>query len=230
MACQSANPVQDSARYRLPLCMLILGALAVSFAPIFPKMAMNVSTVEPIATAFWRTSLAFPILGFAWIFARLLRRETPPRQPRKSMSSAWLLLPGLIFGLDLLTWHMSFEYTTAANATLLANLEVVLVGLVSWLVLKEHLRWPFAAGAALGLGGVALLMWAGPKNPGGTSPVAGALRGYGRFWGGTPSIILSIILSIVLSIVSPCWGVACGSAPRAGQPQCRAGGVRKLYF
>ncbi|MCH2134319.1 MAG: DMT family transporter [Phycisphaerales bacterium] len=157
---------------RLPLLALVGGALAVAFAPIFPKMAMTVSDTGPIATAFWRLALAFPVLLVAWL---ILRGRTSRPTPSKPMPLFWLFLPGIIFGFDLVTWHLSFPLTTAANATLLANLEVVLVGIVGWLVLKENLQWPFALGGVLALGGVALLMWSGPPATEGRSPLMGDL-------------------------------------------------------
>ena len=157
---------------RLPLLALVLGALAVAFAPILPKLAMDASSIGPVATGFWRLTLAFPILLLAWLIGT---RFAKPRTNSAPMSRFWLVLPGVIFGFDLLTWHLSFPLTTAANATLLANLEVVLVGLVGWLVLKEHLRWHFAVGAALALGGVVLLILSGPPPMEGRNPLAGDL-------------------------------------------------------
>lgn len=159
---------------RLPLLALVGGALAVAFAPIFPKMAMDASSIGPIATAFWRLTLATPVLFVAWLFASLLQKEKKTDEPQ-SVSIPWLLLPGILFGLDLLTWHLSFPLTTAANATLLANLEVVLVGLVGWLILKERLGWQFGVGGLLALIGVAVLMSSGPDAEEGRNPMMGDL-------------------------------------------------------
>ena len=165
---------------RLPMITLIIGALAVAFAPILPKMAMEASSVGPIATGFWRMCIAFPILLTAWLIF-LPRFESATIRPK--ISPFWLLLPGVIFGFDLLTWHLSFPLTTAANATLLANLEVVLVGLVGWLILKETMGWQFAAGGALALIGVAILMWSGPETVKGRSPLIGDLLAlFTAFW------------------------------------------------
>ncbi|MDG2423120.1 MAG: DMT family transporter [Phycisphaerales bacterium] len=161
---------QNPAKARLALGALVLGALAVAFAAILPKLAMDASSIGPIATAFWRLTLAFPILLTAWLITRSRNKQIASK---KSMSLAWLLLPGILFGFDLLTWHLSFPLTTAANATLLANLEVVLVGFVGWLVLKEHLQWQFPIGAAMALGGVVLLLLTGPHPEEGRSPMAG---------------------------------------------------------
>ncbi|MBG83173.1 MAG: EamA family transporter [Phycisphaerae bacterium] len=159
---------------RLPLLALVGGALAVAFAPIFPKMAMDASAIGPIATAFWRLTLSTPVLFLAWMIAGLSKKERPVADA-KPVSMPWLLLPGILFGLDLLTWHLSFPLTTAANATLLANLEVVLVGIVGWLILKEKLGWQFGVGGLLALAGVALLLSAGPEAEEGRNPMMGDL-------------------------------------------------------
>ena len=172
MTAQSARP-----SIRWPLTALVLGAVAVAFAPIFPKMAMQSSEIGTIATAFWRLTLAFPILLAVRFFVRDARsdRQASESRLRPRPALPWLMLPGLLFGLDLLTWHLSFPLTTAANATLLANLEVVIVGLVGWLILKERLRWPFPVGGMLALGGVAWLLWSGPATIEGRSPLVGDL-------------------------------------------------------
>lgn len=159
---------------RLPLLALIGGALAVAFAPIFPKMAMDASSIGPIATAFWRLTLATPVLLIAWLLVMRLQDHHASSGHRR-IRTIWLLLPGILFGLDLLTWHLSFPLTTAANATLLANLEVVLVGIVGWLILKERIGWQFGVGGMLALAGVALLLSAGPEAREGRNPLVGDL-------------------------------------------------------
>lgn len=145
-----------------------------AFAPIFPKMAMDASSIGPIATAFWRLTLAAPVLFVVWLTTGQNTRMSAERGD-KHVSLPWLLLPGLLFGLDLLTWHLSFPLTTAANATLLANLEVVLVGFVGWLILKERMGWQFGAGGLLALVGVAILMSSGPETHEGRDPLMGDL-------------------------------------------------------
>ncbi len=170
----------DRSRFQLALGALVLGALAVAFAAILPKQAMAVSSIGPIATAFWRLTLAFPILLTILLIRRPKRK---PTNTARRISLPWLLLPGVIFGFDLLTWHLSFPLTTAANATLLANLEVVLVGIVGWLVLKEHLRWQFPLGGAMALAGVVLLLLSGPDSVEGRNPLAGDLLAiFTAFW------------------------------------------------
>ena len=58
----------------------------------------------------------------------------------------------------MLTWHLSFAWTTAASATLLANLAVVIVGFASWLWLRERFDGRYVLGALLAIGGVLWLV------------------------------------------------------------------------
>ncbi len=139
--------------------MLIGGAIAVAFAPIFAKIAMQDGGVGASASAFWRIFLALPFFLFLQ-----LRQSNPVRLPGgRPLRSAFrfhaiLAVPGIIFALDLAVWHSSFHYTTAASATLLANLQVILVGVVGWIALGERHRPVFGFGALLALIGVALMI------------------------------------------------------------------------
>ena len=45
---------------------------------------------------------------------------------------------GVLFAIDLVAWHYSIAYIGAGLATVLGNLQVVLVGLTAWLVLSER--------------------------------------------------------------------------------------------
>lgn len=134
---------------------LVLGTLGIGFASIFAKLALATGEIGSTAIAFWRTAIAGAVLA-AWWSLRVAPDRGATRPP--PASPWWLLPPGLLFALDLATWHHSFRFTTAAHATLLANLQVVLVGLYGWAVLKERVRPRFVLGATLALGGVVALL------------------------------------------------------------------------
>ncbi len=153
------------------LAPLVAGALAIGFAPIFTKLAMADDGVGPIAAAFWRTFLAGIVLT---LFVAVSRRSHGRPTIRRAAAArrvyvGGLILPGILFALDLATWHVSFQFTTAAHATLLANLQVVFVGLWGWLVMGERLSAAFAVGAALALLGVAGLLGIDPAGTHGAS-------------------------------------------------------------
>lgn len=138
---------------------LILGAVGVAFAPIFARLAVDhdgrgtADMLSPTAVAFWRMALAAPF--FLWPWWRAYRAGRP------GTDLSWtLMLPGLFFALDLGIWHWAFEFTSVANATLEANLAVVVVALVSWLWFKDPLKPLFVVGTALALAGMARLVGA----------------------------------------------------------------------
>jgi drug/metabolite transporter (DMT)-like permease len=135
-------------RYALPI--LLLGAAAIAFAPIFVRL----SDIGPVAVGFWRLTLALPVL---WALSRRgeAGRNTAPRTPRDFML---LIATGLAFATELTLWHYSIRYTTVANSTLLANAAPVFVALMGWLFLGQRFTPTFLAGLAAAVAGAAILM------------------------------------------------------------------------
>ena len=122
---------------------LIPGALLLSFAPVLVKA----SALHPDLMGFYRM-----LFGMLWLGGHLLLTRAWPR-------GRWLqplpLLAGLAFALDLILWHRSIHYIGPGLATMLANLQVLVVA--GWGFLsgqdKPSARFWFSAGLALaGLG------------------------------------------------------------------------------
>lgn len=155
---------------------MVAGAIFISFAAIFAKKAMQ-ADIGPMASAFWRLVLAIPI--FAVIAMPALRRSVSGSPGAALRWTPLLLLPGLFFGLDLLTWHLAFTYTTAGVSTLLANVSVVFVGIGGWLLLKERLDWRWAAGAAFALAGITGLALMSQPGTGAPNPLLGNILSLG---------------------------------------------------
>ena len=134
---------------------LIVGAIAIGFAPVFVRFA-DAAHVEggvgSTASAFFRLALATPFLFW---FARPRRGVTPVPAQRVGWK---ILLPGVFFALDLGVWHVSIRYTTLANATLLPNMAPIFVTLGGWLVWRRRFRGLFLVGMAVALVGTALLV------------------------------------------------------------------------
>ena len=141
---------------------VLAGAVGISFAAIFAKKAMQ-HDVDAMASAFWRLTLSIPI--FACLAMPAIRRGVK--------WTLWLLVPAVCFGLDLLTWHLAFKYTTAGMSTLLANVSAVFVGVGAWWWLKERLDWRWAVGAALAMAGVAGLAFTAAPGSGASNPLLG---------------------------------------------------------
>ncbi len=134
---------------------LVLGAIAIAFAGIFAKGAMNAGYMGALTVGFWRFAFAVPVLLVAMIIIPG-RKKLLPR--KGAMNPVWLLLPGVLFALDIGFWHVALSYTTVATSTLLANVQVFIVGLAGWLLLKERLRGTYLLGLLLAFGGICLLL------------------------------------------------------------------------
>ncbi|MCH2139371.1 MAG: DMT family transporter, partial [Phycisphaerales bacterium] len=63
-----------------------------------------------------------------------------------------------LFALDIGFWHVALTYTTVGTSTLLANVQVFIVGFFGWLLLKERLSGPYLLGLLLAFGGICLLL------------------------------------------------------------------------
>ena len=128
--------------------MLVLGALAIAFAPVLVRL----TTTGPAAAGFWRLALALPMLTVAAVLARPRASAAGGRAP-----PPLTLLAGLFFALDLGFWHYGIKFTTVANATILANLSPVIVTLGAWLILRERPGRRFIAGLVLAMAGTWLI-------------------------------------------------------------------------
>ena len=106
----------------------MLGALVIAFSAILVRLA----EVSPSTAAFFRCVYALPVLALlAWLEdrrygARPLRERLP------------LWIAGIMFAADLTLWHHSIEAVGAGLATVLGNIQVVLVGLLAWVALGER--------------------------------------------------------------------------------------------
>jgi drug/metabolite transporter (DMT)-like permease len=145
----------------LALAALLAGAAGIAFAPIFVK----ISEVGPVATAFWRVLLAFPIL-LAWMEIEG-RRSRKPGRPSGLRELLALFASGLFLGSTFALWHLSLGLTSVANSTLLVNLAPVFVALGAWLFLGQRFGAAFLVGMTAALGGAALLVAGGPSGLGG---------------------------------------------------------------
>jgi drug/metabolite transporter (DMT)-like permease len=126
--------------------LLVVGALAIGFSPIFVRL----SDLGPAATAFWRIFLALPV------FALGVSGEA--RRPTSLRDHLGLALAGFCFAGDLAVWHWSIRLTSVANSTLLANVAPLFVSLISWAALGERFSRGFVGSMAVAFVGVVALM------------------------------------------------------------------------
>ncbi len=139
-----------------PLVVLILGGIAIGFAPIFVRLA----EVGPAAAAFWRMALAVPLL-LAMIRPKAADWRTADRSGLK-----FAALAGLVFACDLSFWHWSIKLTSVANATALANLAPVVVTAFAWLLFQEKPSRTFVLALGMAVGGGLIMAAANPHGEG----------------------------------------------------------------
>jgi drug/metabolite transporter (DMT)-like permease len=111
-----------------PVLAGVLGALVIAFSAILVRLA----DVSPATAAFFRCAYALPPLALlAWIE----RRRYGPRATRDRLLA---IGAGVALGADLVCWHYSIGAVGAGLATVLANVQVVLVGVIAWAALGER--------------------------------------------------------------------------------------------
>src|ERR671934_1084072 len=153
--------------YNRPVLAALSGALAISFSGIL----FRVAHVSPATGAVFRCLYALPVL---WPLARLEDRRYGPR-PLKQRALAWVA--GLFFAVDLIAWHEGIEQVGAGLATVLGNLQVVLVGVLAWAILRERPANRSLAAIPVALAGVVLISGAFENGAYGRNPGLGVAYG-----------------------------------------------------
>jgi drug/metabolite transporter (DMT)-like permease len=145
----------------------VLGAVAIAFSSILVRL----SHASPSTAAIFRCFFALPVLGLlAWL------------EDRRFGARSWaerrvLVVAGVFFAADLILWHTSIEDVGAGLATVLANIQVVLVPLIAWAVLAERPGRRVLAALPIALTGVVLISGVLQHHAYGRAPGRGALFG-----------------------------------------------------
>jgi drug/metabolite transporter (DMT)-like permease len=145
----------------------VLGALVIAFSAILVDLA----DVSPAAAAVFRCAYALPVLGaLAW-------REDR-RLGRRSWRERRLALPaGLLFAVDLIAWHHAIGDVGAGLATVLGNLQVVVVPFLALALLREPVPRRILLALPLVCAGVLLVSGALESGAYGSDPARGVLYG-----------------------------------------------------
>src|SRR3989304_4092459 len=143
--------------------LAVLGIVGISFSAVFVRLA----EVSPATAAFFRAAYALPPLFLLWAMTR--------GGNHRPASMRWMAAgSGLFLALDLTVWHRSIELIGAGLATVLANTQIVFVGLIAWAVPRA--RPPALAFGMIPIvfGGVVLMSGLGRGADYGDDPLAGA--------------------------------------------------------
>ncbi|HXR13607.1 MAG TPA: DMT family transporter [Solirubrobacteraceae bacterium] len=145
------------------------GACLIAFSSILVRL----SHASPSTAAIFRCAYALPVLGaLAWWEDR--RHGARPWRHRRAAIAS-----GVFFAADLIMWHNSIEDVGAGLATVLANVQVVLVPLVAWLLLAERPGRRVLAALPVAAAGVLLISGVLEAHAYGRDPTRGAIFGLG---------------------------------------------------
>ena len=152
---------------RRPVLAALLGACCIAFSGPLVRLA----DVPPSSAALYRCLLALPVL------ALLARREDRllGRLPARTRWTA--ALAGAFFACDLVLWHHTIDAVGAGLATVLGNLQVLVVAVVAWWLLGERPHAGLVAAVPVLLLGVALVSGALGGETYGRDPRLGVLLG-----------------------------------------------------
>ncbi|MDQ6648584.1 MAG: DMT family transporter [Actinomycetota bacterium] len=150
-----------------PVLAGVAGAACIAFSAVLVRLA----AVEPATAAVFRCLYALPVLG---LLMRSEDRRLGPRPRRARLVAAGA---GVFFALDLVIWHHAIAAVGAGLGTVLGNLQVVVVGIVAWVLLGERLSRRLLLAIPLVLAGVTLISGALGGATYGEHPALGVVLG-----------------------------------------------------
>lgn len=150
-----------------PLLVAALGALCIASSGVLVRLADS----SPVTVALYRCLYAVPVL--AAVTYSETRRFGP--LPQRTRNLAWIA--GVFFTIDLVFWHNAIEAVGAGLATVLGNLQVVIVGFAAWALLGERPRRELFAAIPVVLAGVVLISGVVGRGAYGEDPTLGVVYG-----------------------------------------------------
>lgn len=130
-----------------PKLALALGILCISIFPVLIRLQLT----NGLISAFYRMFIASILLLPYIIINR--KFKLPP-----TTVTLLALVSGIVFATDIAIWNIAIQKSSATQATLLANLSPVWVGIGSFLVLKNKPSSNFWIGTAIALMGMVTLV------------------------------------------------------------------------
>ncbi|HPH04059.1 MAG TPA: DMT family transporter [Spirochaetota bacterium] len=123
---------RDGGRWRAsPLVRLAAGGLLIGLSAVFVRLVRDDDPgTGPVAVAFWR-------MLFGGLVLIPLVLKSGRLRPAGLREGSLLFGAALLFACDLTLWHASIHRVGPGLATILGNLQAVVLGLVGWLVFRE---------------------------------------------------------------------------------------------
>lgn len=144
---------------------VLAGAVLLSFAPIFVKLA----AVGPTVAGVWRNLFGgLMLLGLSWVWSRRAGRGGrgdggAGGRLVAGRGRAWrlALLGGVLFALDLTFWHQSVHLVGPGLGTILLSFQALFMAGYGAIFLGERPGWRLMVAAPLGIMGLAILAGVG---------------------------------------------------------------------
>ncbi len=154
---------------RQPLLLAGLGAATISSSPVLVVL----SGASAVSTAFYRSAIALPVL---LALAALEQRKHGRRSLRQRLTAG---TAGVFLAVDLILWTHSIADIGAGVATVLGNLQVLIVAGISWLIWHERPSRAVIIAIPVVMAGVVLVSGLVGKPATGQHPLAGVIYGLG---------------------------------------------------
>ncbi|MEX1345164.1 MAG: DMT family transporter [Candidatus Limnocylindrales bacterium] len=168
----TAGPQADAARQRplrafdgYPRTAAVTAAVGISTAGIL----FVLSEASPSTATFFRCLYALPLLWW------LMRREDAAFGSRTARARVWALVAGVFFAGDLLLFHHAILLMGAGLATVLVNLQVVIVTVAAWLIWGERPGLAQVLAVPIALAGVVFISGLLDAEPYGKDPLLGSV-------------------------------------------------------
>jgi drug/metabolite transporter (DMT)-like permease len=152
---------------RRPRLAALLGAFFIAFSGIFYRFA----EVTPETATVFRCVYGLPLLAAA----ALVERRSAGPMPSRTIRLA--IIAGVLFAADLIFWHHAIEAVGAGLATVLGNLQVVIVAIAAWMLFGERPTARTLAALPIILAGVVLIAGVVGTGTYGADPPLGVLLG-----------------------------------------------------
>jgi drug/metabolite transporter (DMT)-like permease len=137
----------------------------------FSGILYSWAEVSPSAGTVFRALFGLPLLA-------LVAYAEGRRYGRLPMRTIWMAaVAGVFFAGDLTFWHHAIEYVGAGLATVLGNLQVLIVGVVAWLLLGERPSRATLIAVPIVLVGVVLISGIVGSGAYGADPAFGVVLG-----------------------------------------------------
>lgn len=186
-----------------PMAAAMAGATCIASSAVLMRLAGTSASTA----ALYRCAFALPVLGALAIAER--RRGAPPLPAR----SRWLArLSGAFLAGDLIVWSHSISAIGAGLATVVTNLQVLIVALLAWWLLGERPRRS--------------LLYASPVMLAGLTLVAGLIGGHA--YGAHPG--LGVVLGVGVAVLYSVFILMLRHVTVAPGPDGRPGAVAGPLF